>query len=224
MTRNMTDRLNRQAGWFRNPAVIAMLVAFSVVGLATQVRAQSGQTAFGQAVVEPAIDYATGNTIFLLTPNKSPFPSRSNPRAWAPMYIPMYPGNSTVAPGVLDCQPGNCDHLNVLPFPAPAYPSGGTTCVKYGFAANECGLVVGHDHLVGMPHTGDFNVAWHVILVVFTPKAVTDGAINRRLLTLQDIADAVTNGDAFEADTPITFNCSIVPATVYYNGVPRSGF
>jgi hypothetical protein len=224
MTRQMTDMRNGRSTWTLSPVAMALLVTFSILGCATGVFAQSGQTAFGQVVVEPSIDYASGNTIFLLTPNKSPLPSKSNPQAWAPMYIVMYPGNSTIDPGMLNCQPSNCDHLNVLPFPAPAYPNGGTTCVKYGFPASQCGLVAGHDHLVGVPHTGDFNVAWQVILVVFTPKAVTDGAINRRMLTFQDIADAVTSGDAFEADTAITFNCSIVPATVYYNGVPRSGF
>jgi hypothetical protein len=125
---------------------------------------------------------------------------------------------------MLNCQPSNCDHVNVLPFPAPGYPNGGTTCVKYGFPSGQCALVIGHDHLVGAPPTGDFNVAWHVILVVFTPKAVADGAINNRVLTLRDIADAVTNGDAFEADTPITFNCSIVSSTVYFKGVPLGGF
>jgi len=66
-------------------------------------------------------------------------------------------------------------------------------------------------HLIGVKPVGDFNVAWHVILVVFTPQGVSDGAISNRLMTLQDIANAVTNGDAFEVSTPIVFNCSIVP-------------
>ena len=35
----------------------------------------------------------------------------------------------------------------------------------------------GHDHLIGMPHTGDFNVAGDVILVAFTPQGFSDGAI-----------------------------------------------
>jgi hypothetical protein len=208
----------------RKAVGVALLAVLGFVGYATVANAQSGQTALGQSTVEPAINYADGSTVFLLTPDKSPFPSKANPRATAPLYIPMYPGSSTIDPTSLNCQPSNCDHLNVLPFPAPGYPNGGATCTNYGFPAGACSLVVGHDHLIGVPPTGDFNVAWHVVLVVFTPKAFSDGAINNRILTLREIADAVTNGDAFEADTPITFNCSIVSSTVYFRGVPLGGF
>ncbi len=182
----------------------------------------SGQRAFGQSTVEPAINNADGSTVFLLTPDRVPFPSESSPRASAPMYIPMYPADSTVNPAALNCQPHNCDHLNVLPFPAPGYPNGGTTCTQFGLPAGGCGLVLGHDHLIGVQPTGDFNVAWHVILVVSTPQGFSDGAINKRMMTLKDVAAAVTNGDAFEAVTPIVFNCSIVSETVYLKGVPLS--
>jgi hypothetical protein len=82
--------------------------------------------------------------------------------------------------------------------------------------------VLGHDHLVGVPPTGDFNVAWHVILVVFTPQGIADGAVNGRTLTLQQVTDLVNKGDAFQAATPIVFNCQIVPATVYNKGTPLS--
>jgi hypothetical protein len=81
---------------------------------------------------------------------------------------------------------------------------------------------LGHDHLVGVRPAGDFNVAWHVILVVFTPQGFSDGAINNRMMTLQDVAAAVTKGDAFEASTPIVFNCSIVSQAVYLKGTPLS--
>lgn len=182
----------------------------------------SGQRIFGQSEVEPAVNNANGDTVFLITPLHPPFPSNSNPRASAPMYIPMYPADSTINPAILNCQPHNCDHLNVLPFPAPGYPNGETTCTQFGFSAGACGLVVGHDHLIGVQPVGDFNVAWHVILVVFTSQGFSDGAINTRLLTLHDIADAVTRGDAFEVSTPIVFNCSIVPQAVYLRGTPLS--
>jgi len=43
----------------------------------------SGQRTFAQASVEPATDYANGNTIYLLTPVKAPFPSKANPVATA---------------------------------------------------------------------------------------------------------------------------------------------
>lgn len=180
----------------------------------------SGQRAFGQSTVEPATNDADGSTVFLETPNNPPFPSVSSPQASAPMFIPMYPVGSTLNAATLNCQPHNCDHLNVLPFPAPGYPNGGTTCTNFGFPAGGCALVIGHDHLIGVQPAGDFNVAWHVILVVFTPRAFGDGAINTRVTTLAQLNALVAKGDAFEASTPITFNCSIVPETVYLNGAP----
>jgi hypothetical protein len=199
------------------PVIVALLAILVLISCAVDASAQSGQTAFGQSTVEPALNSADGSTVFLLTPDHVPFPSQSNPRASAPMYIPMYPMGSTIHPATLNCQPHNCD---ALPFPSLGYPSGGTTCTQFGLPAGTCGLVIGHDHLIGVPHTGDFNVAWHVILVVFTPQGVADGAINNRITTLQELATVVSNGDAFEVSTAITFNCSIVPSTVYFHGVP----
>ncbi len=221
----MTHKQNRlRLRWAYSSALITLIAGLCLAGFAAEARAQSGQTAFGQATVEPAVNYADGSTIFLLTPDKSPFPSKANPRAWAPMYLVMYPSNSSIDPGVLNCQPGNCDHANVLPFPTPAYPTDTATCEKYAFGANACGLVIGHDHLVGKAPTGDFNVAWHVILVVFTPKGAGDGAVNSRIMTLTDLGNAETNGDAVEVPSNIIFNCSIVSSVVYYKGVPLTGF
>src|SRR2546426_5229918 len=111
----------------RKPVLVAFLTSLALT-YAVDAGAQSGQRAFGQSTVEPAINDADGSTVFLLTPDKVPFPSQSNPRAAAPMYIPMYPVGSTIHPTALNCQPNNCDHLNVLPFAAPGYPNGGTTC------------------------------------------------------------------------------------------------
>ena len=93
------------------------------VGLAPVAPASgpSGQVAFGQATVEPALDSATGRLVFLLIPENVPFPSVSSPRASAPMNIPMYPTGSTVSAADLNCQPTNCDHLNVLPGPQNRY-------------------------------------------------------------------------------------------------------
>ena len=207
--------------------LVAFLAAHGFFGSAVSanaVNAPSGQTAQGMSTTEPAVNDANGSLIFLHTPDKVPFPSNSNPRAAAPMYIPMYPTTSPINPATLNCQPHNCNHLNVLPFfdPAGAYASGGADCIQYRLPKDGCSLVIGHDHLVGVPHTGDFNVAWHVTLVVFTPLGVTNGAVNARNLTLEQIATLVKNNYAFLADTPVTFNCSIVPSTVYYKGVPLS--
>ncbi len=204
-----------------------MLRRFLVVGAlllvagglaASSAWASSGQVSFGKSTVEPAINGIDGSTVYLLTPDNAPFPSKANAQhAVAPLWLVAYPQGSTVDPTVLNCQPDNCDHVNVLPFvpPGGVYPSG-TITNQYGTFTG--GLLVGHDHIVGVPPPpagGDFNVAWHVILVVFTPKAVADGAINNRIMTIEQINDEIASGDVFTANTPITFHCSIVSSKVY---------
>jgi hypothetical protein len=208
--------------WQSIAVVLVAVLALTLAPTTSSAQPFSGQRALGRSTVEPAVNDADGSTVFLLTPDQVPFPSQSNPVASAPMFIPMYPTTSTIDPATLNCQPHNCDHLNVLPFSAPGYVNGGTTCTQYGFANGACSLVKGHDHLIGMPHTGDFNVAWHVILVVFTPKGVGDGAINTPVLTLTQVGDLVGAGDAFLVNTPITFNCQVVSETVYLKGTPLS--
>jgi hypothetical protein len=200
----------------------ASLAGLIVLGGAFAASAQTGQTAIGQSTTEPAINDANGSKIYLLTPDRVPMPSNANPRATAPMYIPIYPTTSTINPATLNCQPTNCNHLEVLPFTSPGYaPAPAATCAAFGITTG-CSLVLGHDHLVGVPPTGDFNVAWHVTLVVFTQQGIDDGAVNGRTLTLQQVTNLVNKGDAFLAATPIIFNCQIVPATTYNKGTPLS--
>jgi hypothetical protein len=161
----------------------------------------SGMRAFGQVTVEPAVDYSTGNQIFLLTPNNVPTPSHAAQRAHAPLYLPLYPDISTIPASSLNCQRTNCNHAQI--------PG-----------------IKGHDHLVGMASThGDFNVAWDVILVIFTDQGIADGAINHRILTLTALNAVVANHDAFETPFetpggPFSFNCSITSETTYVKGTP----
>ena len=68
---------------------------------------------------------------------------------------------------------------------------------------------------------GDFNVAWHVQLVIFTHAAFLDGKINTRITTLSQINALVKSGDAIIADTPITFNCSSTSERTYDIGTPK---
>jgi hypothetical protein len=159
----------------------------------------SGQRAFGQVTVEPAVDSATGKEIFLLTPNKAPLPSKAAQRAHAPLFLVLYPQSSTVPASSLNCQPTNCDHAQTFSYP-----------------------LKGHDHLVGVPPTGDFNVAWNVILVAFTPKGFADGAINTRILTLDQLDAALTAEDVVTIGPVVSFNCSITSATTYLRGTPLS--
>ena len=152
----------------------------------------SGQRIFGQVTVEPAVDLATGNEIFLLTPNGAPLPSKAAQRAHAPLFLVLYPDSSAVPASSLNCQPTNCDHVQTFSY-----------------------TLKGHDHLVGVPHTGDFNVAWDVILVAFTQQGFADGAINTRILTLDKLNDAIAKGDAVTIGPVLTFNCSITSIATY---------
>lgn len=181
--------------------VSSLFLGALLVGLIGSANGQtiwySGERAFGQVVVEPAVDSATGNEIFLLTPNKAPLPSKAAQRAHAPLYLVLYPTASSIDANVLNCQPTNCDHAQTFAY-----------------------SLKGHDHLVGVPHTGDFNVAWDVILVAFTTQGFADGAINTRLLTLDELNAAIAVGDV-ETIGPVTsFNCSITSPVTYLKGTP----
>jgi hypothetical protein len=184
-----------------NPRLSALLLSGTLLGLTASSNAQtiwySGQRAYGQVTVEPAVDDATGNEIFLHTPNNVPMPSHAAPRAHAPLYLVLYPTASSIDANTLNCQPTNCDHAQTF-----AYP------------------LKGHDHLVGVPHTGDFNVAWDVVLVAFTEQGFADGAINDRILTLDQLNEALVAGEVITIGPVTTFNCSITSAATYLKGTP----
>jgi hypothetical protein len=183
-------------------ALVAAIVAFAVA----QTTWFTGQRGFGQSTVEPAIDDANGQQVFLLTPSKAPFPSKAPDKAQAPLYLVAYPTNSTITEP-FNCTPTTCDHVQSVPL--PWYPSNG--------------LLKGHDHLVGIANThGDFNVAWDVELDAFTPKGFGDGAINHRIMTLGELNAAKSNGDIQAIDTGIVFNCSSTNISTYLRGKPLS--
>ncbi|HEY6957197.1 MAG TPA: hypothetical protein VI814_00050 [Candidatus Limnocylindria bacterium] len=182
--------------------VVAFALAFVLLEQGTALASTtwySGQRAFGQVTVEPAVNLADGSEIFLLTPNNAPFPSKAAAVARAPLYLPLYPASSTIPADTLNCQPTNCDHAQSFVYP-----------------------IKGHDHLVGRAPTGDFNVAWDVILVGFTPKGFGDGAINHRILTQTDLDAALTAHDVFEIGPVVTFNCSITSIATYLRGTALS--
>jgi hypothetical protein len=113
------------------------------------------------------------------------------------LYLVLYPTSSTIEANELNCQPTNCDHAQTFSYP-----------------------LKGHDHLVGMPHTGDFNVAWDVVLVAFTPQGFADGAINNRILTLDQLNLAHNAGDVALIGPVTSFNCSITSPVTYLKGTP----
>jgi hypothetical protein len=71
------------------------------------------------------------------------------------------------------------------------------------------------------PGGPDFNIAWEPMVVLFTPQAITDGAINEHVLSDTQISTLVANGDAIVVPRPTrTFNCASVPAAVYDMATP----
>ena len=168
----------------------------------------SGQRTFANVSVEPAVNTADGSEIFLHTPIKAP--TNANPRAHAPLYLVLYPNASSLDAAVLNCTPANCDHANAWPYP---------------------GGLKGHDHLVGVPPTGDWNVAWDVYAVYFTAQGFQDLAINTRILTLDQLTAALAgpNPDAViwtgpnGGTTPfilLSFQCSRTSVADYLKGTP----
>lgn len=193
-------------------AVGALLLAAVPVSATT---APSGERMIGDvseghgAAIEPAYDYNTGERAYFLTPTGAFF-SKANGHAVAPLYIVVYPSSY---PGwTLDCMgvPGNCpDHDGLI--------AGAATALEPGVYGTNPAAVPGHDHLLGLANTGgDWNVAWHVYVILFTNSA----AANSHITTLTQLDDALGGGDAISVDSGIIFNCSVVPASLYWSGTP----
>lgn len=167
-------------------------------------------TAGHGAAIEPAYDDSTGAYTYFLSPLGAFF-SKANGHAVAPLYIVVYPSSY---PGwTLDCMgvPGNCpDHDGLI--------AGAATAIEPGVYGTDPAAVPGHDHLLGLANTGgDWNVAWHVWVILFTSSA----AANTHITTLSQLNTALDDGDAVSVDSGIVFNCAVVPASLYWLGTPQ---
>jgi hypothetical protein len=169
----------------------------------------SGERAFGQNVIEPVYnDEQAGAIGYVSTPMRAPDPVKSDPRAWSPFYLPVYPVGSTV--GTLLCRhtpTENCPtHGDLIAALAKSImPS------VYGVG------VLGHDHLMDFPGGSDFNISWEPTLVLFTKAS----AANEHILTDAQIDAAVERGDAIEVPLPpATFLCAAVSGNVYERATP----
>lgn len=201
---------------------ILLIGVSAILGVSTAF-AQSGEVTLGNSSIEPAFDDVTGNPVFYLETKKSPMPVKANSHAIAPLYAVVYPVNSSVPADEFNCQPTNCDHLNVLPFQDPDYGllAGSDPACQTFNGGQPCSPVKGHDHLIGIASAGgDFNVPWQVQLVIFMGKAFHDGAINTPITTVAQLQSLVNAGDVFIVDTPITFDCAVVSEQTYDNGTP----
>jgi hypothetical protein len=173
----------------------------------------SGERTHGNVSIEPAYNDFDGSIIYLLTPNRLAPLGANNPinkvnsHAVAPLFLIVYPPGT---PGVFNCMgvPGNCpDHAGAI--------AGVATSVMPGVYGTNAGAVPGHDHLVGVRPTGDFNVPWHVYIELFTSStAVT------HITTLSGLQAAWSSGSILELDSGITFVCAVVSERTYLAGTP----
>ncbi len=163
----------------------------------------SGERLVGNASIEPAYDDANGSVVYLLTPNRLAPLNPTQPingvdtHAVAPLFLVVYPPGT---PGTFDCMgvPGNCpDHDGTI-----ATVAASVMRPVYG---SDPSAVPGHDHLIGMPRTGDFNVAWRVYIELFTRETAVS-----HITTLSALEAARSDGRLFEIDTGITFACAVV--------------
>jgi hypothetical protein len=185
-------------------------------------RIVGGSGANGGTVVEPVYDDMTGAIRYVSTPRGTPNPVKSNPRAAAPFYLPVYPTGSTVGTTLCEDIPQeNCpDH-------GPLVAAAAQMIMPSVYGTPGSVGVIGHDHLMAGPGSGgDFNIAWVPTLVLFTSKA----AANEHLIFLTQVNAAVASGDVILVPldgthgTPnLTFHCSVVPAAVYAQGTPFLG-
>jgi hypothetical protein len=173
----------------------------------------SGERTHGNVSIEPAYNDFDGSIVYLLTPNRLAPLGPNNPinnvnsHAVAPLFLVVYPPGT---PGTFNCMgvPGNCpDHSPTI--------AGVATSVEPGVYGTNPGAVPGHDHLVGVRPTGDFNVPWHVYIELFTSStAVT------HITTLSELEAAWSSGSILELDSGITFVCAVVSQHVYLGGSP----
>lgn len=173
----------------------------------------TGEHILGNLAIEPAYNADSGEMMFLGTPINAPLPAKANAKARSPLYVVEYPPG-TVFDDPLNCAgvPGNCpDHAGDL--------AGFATATQSDVYGTDPTAVPGHDHVGDPQGAPDFNVAWEVKEVLFTPKAVTDNAITR--LTTDEAIDAAEEaGYVMVYDLGFAFNCQVVPESLYWRGQP----
>jgi len=169
----------------------------------------SGERQLGKTIIEPGYDDRTGELIYIMTPMGAPFPSHSNEHAVSPLFIIVYPNSAADAVGTM-----NCAH------------EGGDNCPDHGpdIAALAQSVVPsvygdgvwGHDHVMDGPGGSEFNVTWHVIVVLFTNAEAA-----KTHVTTEDQLDAALDaGDAITVETAIVFHCNLVSGATYNRATP----
>ena len=171
----------------------------------------SGERILGQTVLEAVYDAEHAGAIgYVSTPIHAPM--KANPRAWAPLYVVMYPVTSTVVTSGTTLL---CQHLPVENCPDHGP---GVAGLAQQMMPGVYGVgVAGHDHVMDYPGGDDFNVAWEPVVVLFTNAA----AANQHLVTDAQISAAVASHDAIEIPlAAATFHCAAVAKALWDRGTP----
>src|SRR6266567_4808015 len=185
---------------------VGMLLAGTTVANA---QLPSGERQLGKTIIEPGYDDRTGKLIYVMTPEGAPFPSHANAHAISPLFLVVYPNSAAASVGTM-----NCAH------------EGGDNCADHGPGIADLAQAVvpsvygngvwGHDHVMDGPGGSDFNVAWHVVVVLFTNAA----AANTHITTEDQLDAALDAGDAITVETEIVFHCNLVSGATYSRATP----
>ena len=145
-------------------AGVSALVVVIAAGSSGAASIPSGQRTLAQNVLEPVYnDENAGQIGYIMQPEHTAQPVPSNPAAWAPFYLVIYPVGSTAATTYL------CMHLPVDN--CPTHGPGVAAFAQATYPTVYGAGVIGHDHLMDFPGASDFNIAWEPMFVLFTPKA-----------------------------------------------------
>lgn len=195
-------------------AGVSALVVVIAAGSSGAASIPSGQRTLAQNVLEPVYnDENAGEIGYIMQPEHTAQPVPSNPAAWAPFYLVIYPVGSTAATTYL------CMHLPVDN--CPTHGPGVAAFAQATYPTVYGAGVIGHDHLMDFPGASDFNIAWEPMFVLFTPQGAADGAVNEHVLTDAQIDALVASGDAKVFPRPTrTFICASVPGRVYDMATP----
>lgn len=190
-------------------AVVA-LAALLVVAHGAMAQVPSGERTHGQAVIEPAYDYRTGDFVYLSTPQQGTDAIHANASAVSTLFLVVYPSSASAAVGTMICAHQGGDNC---PDHGPGIADLASSVVPSVYGAG----VWGHDHLVEGHGGKDFQVAWHVVVVLFTSAA----AAETHITTAAALDDALDAGRAITIDTPIVIHGNLVSDTVYRLAIPE---
>lgn len=149
-------------------AAMSVLVVVIAAGSSGAASIPSGTRTLAQNSLEPVYnDEQAGQIGYIMRPEHTAQPVNSNPTAWAPFYLVIYPVGSTAASTYL------CMHLPVDN--CPSHGPGAAAFAQATYPTVYGAGVIGHDHLMDFPGGSDFNIAWEPMFVLFTPQGAADG-------------------------------------------------